>query len=51
MQFYEQAFVRATPENQGISSDLFTALLRELDASKDTEMHHFYGTASWQGNL
>lgn len=38
---YEQAFVRATPENQGISSDLFTALLRELDASNDTEMHHF----------
>ena len=38
---YEQAFVRATPENQGISSDLFAALLRELDASKDTEMHHF----------
>lgn len=38
---YEQSFVRATPENQGISSDLFTALLRELDASKDTEMHHF----------
>lgn len=38
---YEQAFVRATPESQGISSDLFTALLRELDASKDTEMHHF----------
>ena len=38
---YEQAFVRATPESQGISSDLFTALLRELDASKDTDMHHF----------
>ena len=38
---YEQAFVRATPETQGISSDLFAALLRELDASKDTEMHHF----------
>ena len=38
---YEQAFVRATPESQGISSDLFAALLRELDASKDTEMHHF----------
>ena len=38
---YEQAFIRATPESQGISSDLFTALLRELDASKDTEMHHF----------
>lgn len=38
---YEQAFLRATPESQGISSDLFTALLRELDASKDTEMHHF----------
>ena len=38
---YEQAFVHATPESQGISSDLFTALLRELDASKDTEMHHF----------
>ena len=38
---YEQAFVRATPESQGISSDLFAALLRELNASKDTEMHHF----------
>lgn len=38
---YEQAFVRATPESQGISSNLFAALLRELDASKDTEMHHF----------
>lgn len=38
---YEQAFVRATPESHGISSDLFAALLRELDASKDTEMHHF----------
>ena len=38
---YEQAFVHATPESQGISSDLFAALLRELDDSKDTEMHHF----------
>ena len=38
---YEQAFVRATPESQGISSNLFAALLRELDASNDTEMHHF----------
>lgn len=38
---YEQAFMRATPESQGISSDLFAALLRELDASKDTDMHHF----------
>lgn len=38
---YEQAFVRATPESQGISSNLFAALLRELDASKDTDMHHF----------
>ena len=38
---YEQPFERATPESQGISSDLFSALLRELDASKDTEMHHF----------
>ena len=38
---YEQAFLRATPESQGISSDLFAALLRELDASKDMEMHHF----------
>lgn len=38
---YEQAFVRATPESQGICSDLFAALLRELDASKDTDMHHF----------
>lgn len=33
--------MRATPESQGISSDLFAALLRELDASKDTDMHHF----------
>lgn len=38
---YEQAFIRATPESQGISSDLFAALLQELDASKDTDMHHF----------
>ena len=38
---YEQAFVRAKPESQGISSNLFAALLRELDDSKDTEMHHF----------
>ena len=38
---YEQAFERATPESQGISSNLFAALLRELDVSKDTEMHHF----------
>ena len=38
---HEQAFARATPESQGISSDLFAALLRELDASKNTEMHHF----------
>ena len=38
---YEQAFERATPESQGISSDLLAALLRELDTSKDTEMHHF----------
>lgn len=38
---YEQPFERATPESQGISSDIFAALLRELDASKDTEMHHF----------
>ena len=27
---YEQAFERATPESQGISSDLFAALLRVL---------------------
>lgn len=38
---YEQAFPRATPESQGISSDLLAALLRELDASRETEMHHF----------
>ena len=38
---YEQAFPRATPESQGISSDLFAALLRELDASRETDMHHF----------
>ena len=44
---YEQAFVRATPESQGISSDLFTGtgcFQRYGNAS-------FYGTASWQGNL
>ena len=38
---YEQAFVRATPESQGISSGCFQ---RYGNAS-------FYGTASWQGNL
>ena len=46
---YEQAFVRATPESQGISSDLFASsgtgcFQRYGNAS-------FYGTASWEGNL
>ena len=38
---YEQPFERATPESQGVSSAHLAALLRELDASKYTDMHHF----------
>ncbi len=38
---YEQSFQRVTPESQGISSEFLAALLRELNSSKDTEMHHF----------
>lgn len=37
---YEQPFERATPESQGVSSAHLTALLRELDSSKYTDMHH-----------
>lgn len=37
---YEQAFERATPESQGISSDYLAKMLRELDASKFTDVHH-----------
>ncbi len=47
---YEQAFVRATPESQGISSDLFAALLR-AGCFQRYGNASFYGTASWEGNL
>ncbi len=38
---YKQPFPRATPESQGISSDMLADLLRELNASHYTDMHHF----------
>lgn len=38
---YEQPFPRATPESQGISSDMLANLLRDLDTSHYTDMHHF----------
>ena len=38
---YEQPFPRATPESQGISSDMLAGLLRDLDTSRYTDMHHF----------
>ena len=38
---YEQPFSRATPESQGISSDMLADLLRDLDTSHYTDMHHF----------
>ena len=38
---YEQPFPRATPESQGISSDMLADLLRDLDTSHYTDMHHF----------
>ena len=38
---YEQPFPRATPESQGISSDMLAELLRDLNASHYTDMHHF----------
>ncbi len=37
---YEQPFPRATPESQGVSSDLLCAMIRELYSSKYTDMHH-----------
>lgn len=37
---YEQAFERATPESQGISSDQLADLIQELGAAKETDMHH-----------
>lgn len=37
---YEQAFARATPESQGISSEHLTDLVRELSATTETDMHH-----------
>lgn len=38
---YEQPFLRVTPESQGISSQMLTDLLRDLDTSHYTDMHHF----------
>ena len=38
---YEQPFPRATPESQGISSYILSDLLRDLDTSHYTDMHHF----------
>ena len=38
---YQQPFSRATPESQGISSDMLADLLRNLDTSDYTDMHHF----------
>ena len=38
---YQQPFSRATPESQGISSDMLANLLRDLDTSDYTDMHHF----------
>lgn len=37
---YEQAFERATPESQGISSRLLSNMIRELGDTKQTDMHH-----------
>ena len=37
---YEQPFPRATPESQGVSSRLLSAMIRELYSSKYTDMHH-----------
>ena len=38
---YEQAFLRATPESQGVSSEKLRHLLSNLSASPYTDMHHF----------
>ena len=38
---YEQAFLRATPESQGVSSEKLIHLLSNLSASPYTDMHHF----------
>ena len=38
---YQQPFSHATPESQGISSDMLADLLRDLDTSDYTDMHHF----------
>lgn len=37
---YEQAFERATPESQGISSNRLLMLIQELNDSEYTDMHH-----------
>ncbi len=37
---YEQPFARATPESQGIPSGKLAALIEDLHASKQTDMHH-----------
>ena len=47
---YEQAFVRATPESQGISSDLLLPFFGNWILPRYGNAS-FYGTASWQGNL
>ena len=39
---YEQAFPRATPESQGVSSEKLVHLLSNLSASPYTDMHHFF---------
>ena len=39
---YEQAFPRATPESQGVSSEKLLHLLSNLSASPYTDMHHFF---------
>ena len=38
---YEQAFLRATPESQGVSSEKLIHLLSNLSTSPYTDMHHF----------
>ena len=36
----QQAFERATPESQGIDSERLSAMVKELEASPLTDMHH-----------
>lgn len=37
---YEQAFERVSPESQGISSGMLAGMIRELNDSPNTDMHH-----------